>query len=186
MNHWSADAYAAAWSFAAKAHQGDFVTDTELPYIVHVGNVAMEVMTAVAIRGGIEQPNLAVQCALLHDVVEDTTVELDLLRSRFGDLVADGVAALTKDSRLGGKAEMMRDSLERIGEQPHAVWMVKLADRITNLQPPPGSWGQDKVTRYREEAWTIHTALASACPVLGPRLAEKIAAYPPPHDRPGA
>jgi hypothetical protein len=43
----------------------------------------MEVMSAISERGGIEQADIAVQCALLHDVVEDTSNEVDDLRRRF-------------------------------------------------------------------------------------------------------
>lgn len=181
---WSADAYPAAWRFAAEVHHGQKFPDTELPYILHVGQVAMEVMAAIAARGGIEQADLAVKCALLHDTVEDTAknntpVTTEMLRQRFGDAVADGVDALTKDQSLPNKSERMRDSLKRIQQQPPAVWMVKLADRITNLQPPPKRWSKEKIDRYREEAQVIHDALAPGCPVLGPRLAAKIDAYPP-------
>ncbi len=179
MSFWSPDAYTVAWRFAAEAHLNGFVPDTKLPYIVHVGNVAMEVMAAIATRGGIEHADVAVQCALLHDTVEDTDATVDQLRTHFGDAVAAGVAALTKDGRLSSKAVKMRDSLDRIQAQPHAVWMVKLADRITNLQPPPVSWDEEKAARYREEARTIHAALAAACPILGPRLAAKVKRYPP-------
>jgi (p)ppGpp synthase/HD superfamily hydrolase len=181
MNLWKPDAYAKAWRFAAEAHhhEGQEFPGTELPYILHVGQVAMEVMAAIAARGGIDDPNLAVQCALLHDTVEDTAVEIPDIRKEFGPEVAAGVNALTKDQALTDKAEKMRDSLDRICDQPHAVWMVKLADRITNLQPPPSSWDQAKIMRYRDQAREIHAKLADACPVLGRRLAEKIDAYPP-------
>ncbi len=33
--------------------------------------------------------------------------------------------------------------------------MVKLADRITNLQPPPGHWGAEKVESNQEEGRDI-------------------------------
>jgi (p)ppGpp synthase/HD superfamily hydrolase len=84
MNLWKPDAYAKAWRFAAEAHhhEGQEFPGTELPYILHVGQVAMEVMAAIAARGGIDDPNLAVQCALLHDTVEDTAVEIPDIRAK--------------------------------------------------------------------------------------------------------
>ncbi len=179
MTLWSADHYADAWRFAAAAHGSQKVPGTELPYIEHVAKVAMEVMTAVATRGGHPDAELMVSCALLHDVVEDTEVTLAELAARFGAEVAAGVSALTKDPTRGDKGAQMRDSLERIRRLRPAVWMVKLADRITNLEPPPFYWDEAKVAAYRDEARVIHEALGSACPVLGPRLLAKIAAYPP-------
>ena len=49
MNYyWSQDIYALAFRFAAKAHLGQFFPGTELPYIMHVSFVGMEVMAALA------------------------------------------------------------------------------------------------------------------------------------------
>lgn len=176
---WSPERYLAAWRFAQRAHLGQTVPGSEVSYLAHVGAVAMEITCALARRDDVGDPDLAVQCALLHDVVEDTRVELAELADRFGDQVAAGVAALTKDPRAGDKAAQMADSLARIREQPAEVWMVKLADRITNLAPPPAHWSDAKIARYRREAETIGEALGEACPVLAARLAGKIAAYPP-------
>jgi len=175
---WSQDALLSAWNFAAEAHAGQTVPGSERPYINHVGSVAMEVLHAIAQRTDVVDPDLAIQCALLHDVVEDTAVTVEEIRQRFGPGVGAGVAALTKDSALPDKAAKMSDSLARIKQQPHEVWMVKLADRITNLQPPPSYWNAAKIAAYRSEAQVIHDALAAACPILAPRLRTKIAGYP--------
>ncbi len=43
------DKYIKAWNFASAAHLGQKVPGTALPDITHIGNVAMEVITAVAI-----------------------------------------------------------------------------------------------------------------------------------------
>jgi len=40
--------------------------------------------------------------------------------------------------------------------------LVKLADAITNLQPPPVHWSREKRARYREEAIEIYSALKDA------------------------
>jgi (p)ppGpp synthase/HD superfamily hydrolase len=181
MSLWSPDAWHEAWRFAAEAHHGQQVPGSPLPYVVHVAAVAMEVGHAIARRlelgQPVAQPDLAIQVALLHDVVEDTSVSLEQLRGRFGDAIADGVAALSKNFLVGDKRAQMRDSLARIQAQPAEVWMVKLADRITNLQPPPHFWTREKIRAYRAEAGEIHAQLGSACEVLGPRLLAKIAAY---------
>jgi len=153
------------------------VPGTELPYIVHVGAVAMEVMTAIAQDSRVDNPDLAVQCALLHDVIEDTPASYEEVIERFGVAVADGVLALTKGTALPSKAEQMADSLARIRQQPREVWMVKLADRITNLQPPPYYWDAAKIAAYRTEAGTILDALGEADGWLAVRLQGKIAGY---------
>ena len=181
---WNSDLYLHAWNFASRAHVGQFVPGTEVPYINHIGNVAFEAMAAAA--RGVDDPDLLIQCALLHDVIEDTAVTYDVVQAEFGAVVADGVLALTKDDTLATKDERMRDtspysartSLARIQAQPPEVWMVKLCDRIVNMQPPPAHWDADKVAYYREEAKQILDALGPANAYLAERLGEKIAAYP--------
>lgn len=169
------DLYAAALRFAATAHRGQTVPGTDLPYLCHVVTVAAEVIGALGHEHHGE-PDLAVQCALLHDTVEDTAATIDDIRARFGDAVAEGVAALSKDPALP-KAERMADSLDRIRSQPHEVWLVKLADRIVNLARPPAHWSAEKRRAYREEAMRIGERLGEVSPVLSGRLAEKIDAY---------
>jgi (p)ppGpp synthase/HD superfamily hydrolase len=156
--------------FAAEAHTGQTVPGTDLPYLLHLAQVASEVTAA----NGTE---LSVLCAYLHDTLEDTPTTEEALRDAFGDSVARGVRALTKDATLP-KERRMTDSLERILRQPPEIACVKMADRITNLQKPPAHWSPEKIAGYREEARQILTALGSACPVLAARLEAKIAAYP--------
>jgi (p)ppGpp synthase/HD superfamily hydrolase len=135
---WTQEAYIKALRFAAKAHGGQIVPGTEFPYLAHLSMVAMEVMAALAIEEGLDG-DLAVQCALLHDVMEDTQTIFEQVEKEFGLRVAQGVLALSKDSAKD-KAEQLGDSLKRIVLTSREVWMVKLADRITNLQPPPSHW----------------------------------------------
>ena len=176
---WSQDAYSAALRYAATAHNGQTVPGTDLPYVVHAAVVAMEVVAALGHEDGLDG-DLAVRCALLHDVLEDTGVTPERLAADFGTKVANGVSALTKSDRFHSRQEKMADSLERIRRQPREVWMVKLADRIANLQPPPKHWHtvDGRIEAYREEAKTILERLGSASPFLAERLREKIDRYP--------
>ena len=160
------DRYVAALRFAAARHHDQRVPGTELPYLVHVASVAAEVIAAFPV----DDPDLAVACALLHDTIEDTGTTHAELVAAFGDAVADGVLALTKTAG-------MADSLRRIRLQPHEIWMVKLADRITNLAPPPPHWTVEKCRTYREEAIAIADALGAASPRLDARLRDRIGSY---------
>jgi (p)ppGpp synthase/HD superfamily hydrolase len=143
--------------------------------VVHLTKVATETLLACLANGGLDV-DLAVRCALLHDCVEDAGVGVDEVARVFGDAVAQGVAALTKDASLP-KEHAMQDSLARIARQPREVWVVKLADRITNLEPPPSHWSVDKRRRYRQEARDILAHLGGASPTLEARLRAKIEAY---------
>ncbi len=172
---WSQDLYIKAYKFVAHAHRGQTIPGTELPYVMHLSLVSMEITAALHVEKG-HDGDLAIQCALLHDVIEDTEIVYRQVERKFGSAVADGVLALSKDETLA-KHLQMADSLRRIKQQPWEVWMVKLADRITNLQPPPAHWTQPKIVRYREEAIELYNSLGEASPLLSARLVEKIQEY---------
>jgi len=180
LNAWSPDVFAKAWNFATHFHQGQTYGGPEggmrLDYLNHVGSVAVEIIWALPAAPD-AHGNLAVQCALLHDVIEDTTATYELVAEQFGKDVADGVMALTKDPALPTKAEQMADSLQRIRQQRKEIWMVKMADRITNLYHPPYYWDKTKIERYRQEALEIYDALHTANEALARRLLEKIDRY---------
>jgi (p)ppGpp synthase/HD superfamily hydrolase len=72
--------------------------------------------------------------ALLHDVVEDTQVTLDLVRDEFGNEVATIVDWLTDRSTLdmGNRQTRKAYDRERLATAPAEVQTVKLADLIHN------------------------------------------------------
>jgi (p)ppGpp synthase/HD superfamily hydrolase len=135
----------------------------------------MEVIAALDLEPGYDE-DLAVQCALLHDVIEDGGVTYRQIRSSFGEAVARGVRALSKNEKLAKKLQL-KDSLRRIRLEPPEVWMVKLADRISNLRPPPRFWTGDRIASYRKDALRICEAMKEASPALSDRLMAKIDAY---------
>ena len=175
MSLFSPERYQQALHFAGLKHGDQKEPGRGLPYVVHLTSVAMEVIASLA-EDPLQNPDLAVACALLHDTIEDTDTTYDEVAERFGRDVADGVRALTKDPRLE-KAEQMPDSLQRLRTQPREVQLVKLADRIVNLQPPPPEWNEAKKRRYRAEAKRIQETLGPASAPLASRLEEKIEAY---------
>jgi (p)ppGpp synthase/HD superfamily hydrolase len=96
---WSQEKYLRAFLFAAEAHNTQKYPGTKLPYLVHVSLVAMEVMSAVA-AGEECDGDLAVQCSLLHDAIEDADITRSQLEREFGLAVAEAVQGLTKDRSL--------------------------------------------------------------------------------------
>lgn len=173
----SQENYIEILNFAAIAH-GEQKTPKDLPYIAHITCVAMEVINACE-KSSLdeEKANLAISCALLHDVIEDANITYDELYMKFGEKVANGVEALTKDKTLASKQEQMKDSIERLLTQPYEVQMVKLADRITNLGIPPKHWDNDKIKKYQKEAGFILSCLGNSNIYLSKRLEEKIESY---------
>ena len=175
MSTWTQEDYIQAYRFAAQAHQGQTFPGTDLPYLMHLSFVSMEVIAALAVEPQ-KNESLAIQSALLHDVIEDTNTTFEQVADSFGVAVAQGVLALSKDKSLP-KGEQMADCLHRIKEQPREIWMVKMADRISNLQAPPPYWNQEKIKRYQTEAQSILEALQDASPYLQERLRHKIDQY---------
>jgi len=169
--------YQEAIKFATYRHleKNQKVTGTNLPYVVHLSNVAMEIFMAAL---NTENFNLgfAVQVALLHDTIEDTLTTYEEILEHFGLDIANAVMALTKDDQLP-KEDRTLDSLIRIKKLPPEIWAVKLADRITNLQPPPTEWNQQKRIKYQEEASLILNELKYGNGYLSKRLNEKIEDY---------
>src|SRR5262245_14439881 len=113
---WSQDKYKRALDFAAKAHGAQRMMGSGLPYVVHLFTVAMETLAA-CIADPKADADLAATCALLHDCIEDAGVTYEEVKFLFGERVADGVLALTKDESLP-QAVRMEDSLARIRKQP--------------------------------------------------------------------
>jgi len=169
--------YQQAIKFAASRHQEkkQIVPGTDLPYVVHLSNVAMEILVASAHTPEFNLP-FAIQVALLHDTLEDTSATMEELSATFGAGVATAVSALTKNKSLP-KDDRIADSLKRIKVSPKEVWAVKLADRITNLQPPPPHWDKEKISRYHEEAGLILEELGAGNEYLARRLKYAIVDY---------
>jgi len=105
-----------------------------------------------------------------------TDVTPEELENEFGLSIYKGVSALTKNRELA-KRNRMLDSIERILMEPPEIAMVKMADRICNLQEPPDHWFEDKIVEYYEEAKVIYQALKHVNPQLADRLKMKTDEY---------
>lgn len=170
------DIYQKAIKFAGEKHQNQKVPGTNANYLLHISNVAMEILIAYQANENFNV-EYAVQLALLHDTIEDTDTDYKEIAQIFGEKIAKGVQALTKDENLGSKASKMKDSLSRINQLEKEVGMVKIADRITNLQKPPGHWTHEKIQNYLDEAIIINETLHYMNRYLNNRLDTKIEQY---------
>jgi guanosine-3',5'-bis(diphosphate) 3'-pyrophosphohydrolase len=120
-----------AFEFASKYHQGQS-RDSGEPYMVHPVMVSH-------ILADMRMDVVAMETGLLHDVVEDTSVEVEQVRKEFGDDVARCVDGVTKLSKLDffsaedRQAESFRKMLLAMVEDIRVI-MVKLADRLHNMR----------------------------------------------------
>jgi guanosine-3',5'-bis(diphosphate) 3'-pyrophosphohydrolase len=171
------DNYQSTIRFAAEKHGevNQTVRGTNLPYLLHLSNVAMEILTADKFTKDWDLL-FAVQVALLHDLLEDTKTRFTEVETRFGKKIAEAVSALTKNNDLPKQTKVL-DSLNRIKLLDKEVWAVKIADRITNLQAPPAHWTLEKRREYLLEAKLISDELRGCNDYLENRLTEKISEY---------
>jgi (p)ppGpp synthase/HD superfamily hydrolase len=99
---------------------------------------------------------------LLHDVVEDTPMDLDQLAAMFSPTVAylvDGVTNFEKGSpslRLSGH-EIIK---KLIDEEDNRVLYIKLADRIHNMRTIQGHTSYEKQKAICEETLQFFVPMA--------------------------
>ena len=121
-HHWQA-----ASALNARAHQHQRRKNGRTPYASHPSRVAL---TCACLFHNTDETVIA--AALLHDVIEDTTIDYDDLAENFSAEIADIVAALSKDPRMiEAERELAYD--RRLAAGPWQARLVKLADVYDNL-----------------------------------------------------
>ncbi|RCX22453.1 GTP pyrophosphokinase [Fontibacillus phaseoli] len=120
-----------AYDFAEQAHHGQVRKSGE-PYILHPLAVAEIVVN-------MQMDILSIIAALLHDVVEDTTVSLKEIEEHFGQDCAMLVDGLTKLERIKfqSKEEQQNENYRKMFiamAQDIRVIVIKLADRLHNMR----------------------------------------------------
>ena len=163
-----------AFSFANTKHQGQKIPGSELPYISHISGVCFELLLLPDLKRYDIEFLLCV--ASLHDTLEDTHTTEEELYELFGSRVLSAVKSLSKDYSLP-KESQIADSLERILKEPIEVHLVKLADRISNLDKPPSTWTKEKILKYHESSKLIYEKLKDTDDYLSSRLLIKIENY---------
>lgn len=120
-----------AYEFADQAHFGQVRKSGE-PYILHPLAVA-EILV------NMQMDTISIIAALLHDVVEDTTVPLEQVQERFGPtcaMIVDGLTKLEK-IKFKSKEEHQNENYRKMFvamAQDIRVILIKLADRLHNMR----------------------------------------------------
>ncbi|MDT0632077.1 bifunctional (p)ppGpp synthetase/guanosine-3',5'-bis(diphosphate) 3'-pyrophosphohydrolase [Rubrivirga sp. S365] len=145
-----------AFRVAYWAHRDDRRASGEL-YISHPLEVALIAAKDIRID------DVTVAAALLHDTVEDTDLSLDLLRSEFGDEVAQITDGVTKigsvfEDRGLGRAENVRKLMLSMASDVRVI-LVKFADRLHNMRTL-GAVRPEKQRRIAAETQNLFAPLA--------------------------
>src|SRR5215203_1985255 len=138
---------ARAFHYAAAAHEGQVRSSGE-PFVHHPWAVAK-----ICAELRLDEQSLA--AALLHDVVEDTEIDLDELRAEFGSEIAqlvEGVTKLTRtsfQSREQAEAENYRKMIVAMAQDVRVI-LIKLADRLHNMRTIEYQGKQAQVRKAKE------------------------------------
>ncbi len=145
-----------AYLFSALHHKGQKRASGE-PYLVHPLAVA-----DLLAEMGLDE--VSVSTGLLHDVVEDTLVDLDTIRSYFGDEIALLVDGLTKIAQISNLSKE-RQQAENVRKMVLAmitdvrVVLIKLADRLHNMRTMQ-FLNPEKRARISQETLDIYAPIA--------------------------
>ncbi len=146
-----------SFEYSLEAHKNDLRASGE-PYYTHPYEVAQIVANEIPLD------DITVASSLLHDVVEDTEVNLDILAKEFGKEVAEIVDGVTKISGIfKGQEITMAENYRKLllsMVKDVRVILVKFADRLHNmrtlehLQP-------EKQRRIAQETLEIYAPFAN-------------------------
>src|SRR5215813_7072094 len=145
-----------AYFFSALHHRGQKRASGE-PYLVHPIEVAN-------ILADMRLDEVSVSTGLLHDVVEDTLVDIETLRSYFGDEITHLVDGLTKIAHISNlsrekqQAENLRKMVLAMITDVRVV-LIKLADRLHNMRTMQ-FLKPEKRARISQETLDIYAPIA--------------------------
>jgi (p)ppGpp synthase/HD superfamily hydrolase len=99
-------------------------SESELEHPAEVGRL-------VAAAGGSEELQAA---AYLHDLIEDTDVEVGEIAAAFGSEVAGYVAAMTEDESIPDYLERKDEARRRARDAGREVALLFVADKLSNAR----------------------------------------------------
>ena len=152
-----ADLITRAYAFSQRAHASQTRASGD-SYFSHPLSVAR-----IVIRMKLD--SATVVTALLHDTVEDTLATIDEIGAEFGNDIGRLVDGVTKLSKLELRSERTREAenfrkLLLAMSNDIRVLLVKLADRLHNMQTLKHIRDPDKRRRIARETMDIYAPLA--------------------------
>lgn len=157
LNKEQVELIALAYSMAEKAHTGQLRSSGD-QYITHPVAVAQ-------ILADMHMDHQSIIAAILHDVIEDTSVSKEEIAATFGEKVAelvDGVSKLAQlkfESRAEAQAENLRKMMLAMARDIRVI-LIKLADRLHNMRTLE-SLSRDKQRRIALETLEIYAPIAN-------------------------
>jgi (p)ppGpp synthase/HD superfamily hydrolase len=133
-----------AYQLALAAHEGERSRGkTRIDHPVAVARLL--------VRQGADDQTVA--AALLHDVLEDTTVTREELEQEFGLGVAELVAELTEDESIDAYADrkaQLRQQVAAAGERAATIFLADKLARLQALEATGQGLAPARLAHYRE------------------------------------
>ncbi len=115
-----------AIDIATKAHKNQFRKGTRIPYITHPYAVGM-----ILVKEGCSDDIVA--AGILHDTLEDTIINSEYLRNKFGDKVADIVKECSEPDKSLPWEDRKTHTIEHLKVATPIVKAVSCADKLHNV-----------------------------------------------------
>jgi len=153
------DNFKKAFLFAERAHRNQFRKDGITPYIVHP-------ISVVKILSKIHADEDLLISALLHDVPEDTSHDIEEVREVFGHNISFLVNGITKLSKVQYQNNMPARSIGSLKKlflhsaKDLRIIIIKLADRLHNMKTLEHV-SQEKRIRIAKETLEIYVPIAN-------------------------
>lgn len=166
-----------ALKFASKKHKKqDRDGAVPLPYLTHV----VDVVNKLRYLGGVTDEEI-LAAGFLHDVLEETDATEAELREKFGDGVTGLVTELTREEPAAEVASLLPPEelyalrsqllLDGIARMSPDAMIVKLADRLSNLEGARATRTEEKLKLYEEQSRKILEIIPrDVCPALWDRV----------------
>ena len=143
--------------FAAKAHAGAIRKGTDRAYILHP-------LEAMSIVMKLTDDEDVIAAAVLHDILEDTSVTRERLEKEFGSRIAALVASVSEDKKKDLPAEATwKDrkqlTIEQLKTADRNTKILCLGDKLSNLRDMSNDYedaGDELWERFNQKDKHMH------------------------------
>lgn len=145
-----------AFLFAERFHH-DVLRHSGEPYMIHPVKVLEFLLE-------LHPDVVTMQVALLHDVIEDTSATYEQVKKEFSEEVADLCVALEKVAKVRYRweerhIETLKKTFLAMGQDLRVI-IIKLADRVHNIQTLHYHPSRQKKQRIAEETLKVYVPIA--------------------------
>ena len=145
-----------AYNFASMAHFNQ-MRESGHEHMYHL-------LGASKILADLKLDEVTIAACLLHDVLEDTNISENALRTEFGDEVTNIVLGVTKINkiRIPDHFERQAESLRKMliaSTRDMRIILIKIADRLDNMRSLQ-YFREDKIKRISKETLDIYAPIA--------------------------